>query len=124
MVLTIRQAQILIYQFNNLNLNQPVQIASAVVSYVISPFEGNINHRYPQGLKIYLQEKKEIEKENEILYISVSNTKDIIYHFPSQDKKYGWGRLAFMVKTGAGAKNTLSQADHIQIVDMHHQSHE
>ena len=62
MVLTKIQAQVLINQFNNLNLNQPVQIVVPVVNYLISPFKGKINPGYPQGLKFYLQETKEIDK--------------------------------------------------------------
>ena len=61
----------------------------AVVNYLLSPFEGNINTEYPTGLKIYLQATKEIDKETEKIYISVLNAKDIIYHFLSLSKKYG-----------------------------------
>ena len=61
----------------------------AVVNYLLSPFEGNINTEYPTGLKIYLQATKEIDKKTEKIYISVLNAKDIIYHFLSLSKKYG-----------------------------------
>ena len=42
-----------------------------VVNYVISPFEDNINPGYPKGLKLYLQETKDIDKEADKLDISV-----------------------------------------------------
>ena len=45
---------------------------------MISPFEGNINPGGPHGIKPYLQEKNEIEKEAEKLDILVSNYKDNI----------------------------------------------
>ena len=35
------------------------------VKYFLIPFEGNINPRHTQGLKIYLQAIKDIEKEAE-----------------------------------------------------------
>ena len=53
MVLTSLQAQKIINSFNNLNINQPLQIAA--VNYVLTPIEGNINHGDPMGLKLYLQ---------------------------------------------------------------------
>ena len=56
--------------------------------------------------------------------ISVSNVKYNIDHFVSLVKKYGWGRLAFKVDTGAGAKNIFRQIEHNQIEGMHHQLHE
>ena len=79
MVLTILQAQTLINRFNHLVINQPVHILS--VNYVLRPFEGNINPRYPMGIKLYLQATKEIDKETDKINISVSKTKDIIDHF-------------------------------------------
>ena len=35
----------------------------------ISPFEGNLNHGYPMGLKLYLQATKDIDKETDKLDI-------------------------------------------------------
>ena len=99
-------------------------MAAPVVNYVLSPFEGNINPGYPQGLKLYLQETKDIDKESEKLDISVSNTKDVIYHFFSLANKYVWGNLAFMIYTGVGKNNIFSQVEHIQMVDMHTQEFE
>ena len=60
MVLTIRQAQLIISQFKNLKVNPHVQNMAPEVNYFPSPFEGNINPRYSKGLKIYLQNTKEI----------------------------------------------------------------
>ena len=40
---------------------------------MLRPFEGNINIGYPTGLKLYLQEKNEIDKDIDKLDISVSN---------------------------------------------------
>ena len=99
MVLAIKQVQILTSQINNLNLNQPVHM-EAPVNYVLSPFEGNIHFRDPQRLKLYLWEIKDVDKEANKLGISVSNYKDIIYHFTDIPNKHGWGRLAFMVDNG------------------------
>ena len=89
MVLTIRQAQILIAQIHNLKPNKPVQMAAAQVKYVIRPFEGKTNLRYSQRLKLYIQATKEIDKEAEKLDILVSNAKDIIDNFLSLTNKYG-----------------------------------
>ena len=55
MVLMRGQEQLIISQFNNLNVNQLVQKMAAQVNYVLSPFEGNINPGDPQGIKTYLQ---------------------------------------------------------------------
>ena len=57
------------------------------MNYFLRSFEGIINPGYPQGLKIYLQSTKEIYKESDKLYISVSNAKYIIDHFISLSKK-------------------------------------
>ena len=88
-MLIIRQAQIIINQFNNLSINQTFQMADPFVNYVISPPEGEINPVYPQDLKLYFQAKKDIEKEADKLDISVSNTEDILYQFISLASKYG-----------------------------------
>ena len=58
---------------------------------MLSPFEGNINTGDPQGLNLYLHATKYIYKEDEKLYISVSNAKDIIDHLLSLFKNmYGY----------------------------------
>ena len=95
---------------------------AAQVNCVISPFERNINIGYSQGIKIYLQATKYIDKESEKLYIPVSNSKDITYNFLSLDKKYGWGIFSFMVDTVAGNKNIFCQVEQINIADMYHQA--
>ena len=123
MVLTIRQAQIPKNQFNDLFINQQVQMASPVVNCVLSPFEGNTNTGDSQGRKLYLQATKEIDKEADKLDISVSNAKDIIDYFFSLNNTYGWGHLEFMVETGAGTNHFFRQVEKIQISDLHHQSH-
>ena len=79
MVLMSLQAKTLINRFNHLNINQPVNMAD--VDYLLIPFEGNINHGYSTGIKIYLQATKDIDKETDSLYISVSNYKDIVDQF-------------------------------------------
>ena len=71
MVLTRRQAQIITKKFNNISINQQVDMVAAVENYVLIPFEGNINHGYPQGIKNYLQATKETYKEAGKLYPSV-----------------------------------------------------
>ena len=81
------------------------------MNYVLRPFEGNINPRVPQEQKIYLQATKDIEKLSHKLYLSVSNTKDIIYHFVSLANKYIWGRLALMVRTCADNKRIFRKID-------------
>ena len=75
MVLMRRQAQLLIAQFKNLNFNTKVLKMAAAVNYILCPFEGNINTRYPQRFRPYMKATKEIEKEADKLDISVSNTK-------------------------------------------------
>ena len=91
------QAQILTNHFNDLSISQQFQIVYPVVKYVLIPFEGEINPGGPQGVKLYLQGTKYIYKEGDKLNISVSNAKDIIYHFISLSNKYGWGSLEFTV---------------------------
>ena len=72
----------------------------------LSHSKKNINPGDPQGFKLYLQATKEIYKEYDKLYISVSNPKDIIAHLFSISNKYVRGRLEFMVYSFAGANNT------------------
>ena len=62
--------------------------ADPAVNYVLNSFEGNINPGDPQGLKLYLQETKEIDQESDKLDVAVSNKKGIIYHFISLSNKY------------------------------------
>ena len=62
MILTIRQTQLLIEQLLKLNVNQQVQNIVTAVNYALRPFGGNINTGYPQGIKLYLQATKDIEK--------------------------------------------------------------
>ena len=64
MLLTIREAQLLINKFNNININQQVQMADPI-NYMLRTFEGNINTGYPTGIKLYLQATKEIYKESD-----------------------------------------------------------
>ena len=75
-------------------------MAAPVVNYLFSSSKWNI-----QEIKFYLQATKDIVKESEHFDITVSNDEDIIYHILSLANKYRWGRLAFMVETGAGANN-------------------
>ena len=74
------------------------------MNHVLRPFEENINPGDTKALKLYLQATKKIDKETDMIYISVSNTKYIVYHFLSLDNKYIWVRLEFMVNNGAGPK--------------------
>ena len=60
------------------------------MNYFLRSFEGIINPGDPQGLKIYLQSTKEIDKESDKINTSVSNTKDIIDHFLCISNKYFW----------------------------------
>ena len=53
----------------------------AAVDDVIRTFEGNTHTGDEMGLKLSLLETNEIDKENDKLYISVSDSKDIIDHF-------------------------------------------
>ena len=69
----------------------------AAINHFISPFEGKQNLEDPKGLKIYIQDTKEIDKETDKLDISVSNAKFIVDNFFSLSNIYGWGRLVFMV---------------------------
>ena len=87
MVLNIRQSQLLINQFNNININQQVHMADPI-KYVLRPFEGNINPGYPTGIKLYIKSKKDIDKEADKLDILDTNAKDTKYHFLSIAKKY------------------------------------
>ena len=121
MVLTILQAQRLINWFKYLNTNQTIQTAD--VHYVISLFEGNTNPRGPKGIKLYFQTNKEIDKETDKLDISVSNTKNIVNYFLSLSKKYGWGRLAFMLGTASGANNIFREVEQIQLEEIKNQTH-
>ena len=96
---------------------------AASVKYVLSPFEGNTNYGDPTGFKLKLQSTKDIYREYDKLYISVSNAKDIIDHFLSLANKYDWGRLTFMIQTGEGANNIFMFVEHIQLAYIHHQAH-
>ena len=105
MVLTSLQEQTLINWLNHIDINQPVQMES--VNDLFRTFEGNIDPGGPMGIKLYSQATKKIYKETDKLDISVSNAKDIIDHFLGISNKYGYGFLAFMVGTAAGANNII-----------------
>ena len=98
-------------------------MAAQVVNYVLIPFEGNINPGDPQGLKIYPQTTKDIDKEYDRLNFSISNAKEIIDHFLSLATKYNRRRLALMVDTSAGANEIFQQVEQVHIADMNHQAH-
>ena len=93
------------------------------MKYLLRQFEGNIDSRYPQGIKIYLQATKEIDSKSDKLYILVSNAKDILDDFLSLKNKYDWELLTLIAENGACVSNIFRQVDHIQISDMHHQAH-
>ena len=48
------------------------------MKYVLSPFKGDINLGYNQGLKLYLHTMKYIEKESESIEVSDSNERYIL----------------------------------------------
>ena len=98
-------------------------MAATVVNYVLTSFEGKINPGDTQGLKVYPQATKEIDKEADKVDITVSIIKDIIDYFLSLAKKYSWVCLELMVQTGSGEKNIFMQVEHIQLSDIHHQAH-
>ena len=62
---------------------------AAPVNYVLIPFKGNRNSGDPQGLILYLQTTKFIDKECDKLDISVSNGKHVVDHFIGLYNKYG-----------------------------------
>ena len=80
----------------NINCQWIIHNIKAPVNYVIIPFKGKINPRYSKVLKLYLQAKKEKEKEADKLYITVSNDEYIVYQLLIMANKYGRGRLASM----------------------------
>ena len=116
MVLKRIQSQLLINQFNHININKPVHMMD--LNYMIIPFEGNINPGYPTGIKLYLQSTKEIDKETDTLDILVPDAKDIIYHFLSISNKYVWRSLEFTVNISAGTNNILRVVEHIMLEDI------
>ena len=87
----------------------------ADVNYILIPFEGRINPGYPTGIKLYFWATNKIDRETDKLDISVSNPKEIIEHFLSFDKKYVWGRLAFMVGTDKGTNKNFRVLENIQL---------
>ena len=82
------QAQIKIKSFNHLNINQQAHIVA--VNDVLITFEGNINPGYPTGIKLYLRENKEVDKETNKLDVPVSNAKDGVDNFLCLANKYGY----------------------------------
>ena len=58
MIFSKIHAQLLIAQFNNLNLNPQVKNMADAVKCVIIPFKGGINPVDPQGVKLYPQDTK------------------------------------------------------------------
>ena len=104
---------------NNLNTNPKVHIMADQVNYVLIPFEWNINTLNPQGIKLYLQSTKEMDKESDKIDISVSKPKEIIDNFLSLVNKYDWGCLEFMVRTDSGDHNIFWKSEQINIMGMH-----
>ena len=89
----------------------------------LSHLKGNINPWDPTGIKIYIQEKKLIDKETDKLDISVSNSKEIIDHFLVLANNYGWGRLAFIIGTDTCPKTIYRVVVQIQFADIQKQAH-
>ena len=75
MVVMRSQAQTLINQFSKLSTNQKVHMDAPVLNYVLSPFEGEINHVDPQEIKFYLQSTKEIYKSSDLHVLK------LFYHY-------------------------------------------
>ena len=95
---------------------------AAWVSFVLGPFEENILTGDQQGLRLYIQATKDIDKESDKIDITVDNYKDIIDHFLSLANKYDWGRLAFMAQNGSDKRNIFWKVDQKNIADIHVQS--
>ena len=93
------------------------------VKYMITSFEVNINIVDTKRIKNYPQETKKMDKESGKLDISVPNAKYIIDSFISLYNKYGWGRLEFTVRTGAGENKICWYVYQINIADIHLQHH-
>ena len=98
-------------------------MVASVVNCTIIPIKQNTNPVFPQGLKLYLPKTKGIDTDSDKLDISVSDSKEIIYHFISIANKYGWGHLALMVETVVGSNTIFRQINKIQISDIHYQAH-
>ena len=83
------------------DLSCSTTLASTTLSYqfnyLIRPFEDNINHKEPQGLKYYIQKTKGVEKEADELDTWIWISKVNIDHLLILTNKYGWVRLVFMV---------------------------
>ena len=75
MVLTRSIAQLLMNKFNNTKINQELQKNAPVMNYLLSPFEGEINHVDPQEIKFYLQSTKEIDKSSDLHVLK------LFYHY-------------------------------------------
>ena len=71
MILTRAQQANIVATFEELQINQQKQNTEYPVNYVLIQYERNINSLYIQRLRIYPQEKRDIEKETKNLYISV-----------------------------------------------------
>ena len=54
MDLTRRKSQILINQFNNINVNKQVYMDAPVLYYVLIPYEGKIHLGDTHGIRLYL----------------------------------------------------------------------
>ena len=81
------------------------------VNNVLISFEWNKNPGYRQCLNIYLQSKKEIDKEYDKLNVSVSFVKDIIDNFLILGNKYFWGRHEFIVGPGSNEQDIFRQVE-------------
>ena len=51
------------------------------INYVLKPFEGNINPKYPMGIKLYIQETNKIDEETNKLDISLKIAKKLYITF-------------------------------------------
>ena len=62
MVMTISQAQILINKFINTSINKQFQMDATVVKSVMIPLERNMNPGDLQGINLYIQTTRDIDK--------------------------------------------------------------
>ena len=65
MVMVRRQEQIIINQFRNLSMNQKFHMYDPAVKYMLIPFEGNTSTGDSQGIELYPQSTKDIDKESD-----------------------------------------------------------
>ena len=88
------------------------------VNFLLGLFKGKKNLKDTQVIETYLQAMKEIKKETENIYVSVSSTKYILGHLHHLVKQNGWAHTYLGYRLQMKIEKTFRQVKNISTSNM------